>query len=231
MTEDADLGLRLARLGFRVGILPSSTQEEAPARLDAWLTQRRRWSKGWMQTFITLTRDPRRLVCELGAAEQPGARLLMTGLVIAPPLWPVFAVLIVHDVHAGLPSPDSALALIETVLWTSACLFGAASMLWLALLGMKRRKLLGLWPSLPLLFLYYLLTSAAAWMALYDLFCRPYHWHKTEHGLAKTSRQGTLALAARAAAARANPPVRGRRSQTHKRGLICGGMYVRKCFT
>jgi cellulose synthase/poly-beta-1,6-N-acetylglucosamine synthase-like glycosyltransferase len=52
VTEDADLGLRLARFGFHVGILPSSTQEEAPARLDAWLTQRRRWSKGWMQPSL-----------------------------------------------------------------------------------------------------------------------------------------------------------------------------------
>jgi glycosyltransferase XagB len=115
VTEDADLGLRLARLGFRVDILPSSTQEEAPARLDAWLTQRRRWSKGWMQTFITLTRDPRRLVFELGAANSLALALLMTGLVIAPPLWPFFAALVVHDLSAGLPSPASALPLIETV--------------------------------------------------------------------------------------------------------------------
>jgi glycosyltransferase XagB len=49
VTEDADLGLRLARFGYRVGILSSTTQEEAPARLDAWLKQRRRWSKGWMR--------------------------------------------------------------------------------------------------------------------------------------------------------------------------------------
>jgi len=61
-----------------------------------------------------------------------------------------------------------------------------------------------LWPYLPLLFPYYLLTSAAAWLALYDLILRPYHWHKTEHGLAKTSRQAMLTLAARAAAAKAN---------------------------
>ena len=49
VTEDADLGLRLARFGYGVGILPSSTQEEAPAFIDAWLRQRRRWSKGWMR--------------------------------------------------------------------------------------------------------------------------------------------------------------------------------------
>jgi Arm DNA-binding domain len=118
--------------------------------------------------------------------------------------WPFFTALLVHDLGAGLPSPASALELIEVVLWMSAGLFGTASILWLALLGMERRKLLGLWPFLPLLPLYYLLTSAAAWMALYDLILRPYHWHKTEHGLAKTSRQTMLTLAARTAAARAN---------------------------
>jgi glycosyltransferase XagB len=204
VTEDADLGLRLARQGFRVDILRSCTQEEAPARLDAWLTQRRRWSKGWMQTFITLSRDPRRVVLELGAANSLALALTMTGLVIAPPLWPLFAVLVAHDLHAGFPAPASAFPLIETVLWMSAALFGAGSILWLALLGMKRRKLLGLWPFLPLLFVYYLLTSAAAWLALYDLILRPYHWHKTEHGLAKTSRQAMLSIAARAAAAKAS---------------------------
>ncbi len=203
VTEDADLGLRLARQGYRVDILRSCTQEEAPARLDAWLTQRRRWSKGWMQTFITLTRDPRRVALELGAANAVALVLTLTGLVIAPPLWPFFAALAVHDLHAGLPAPESALPLVETVLWMSAALFGAGSILWLALLGMKRRKLLGLWPFLPLMFVYYLMTSAAAWLALYDLILRPYHWHKTEHGLAKTSRQAVLSIAARAAAAKA----------------------------
>ncbi len=62
-------------------------------------------------------------------------------------------------------------------------------MLWLTLLGMKRRRLLGLWPSLPLLPLYYLLMSVAAWAALYDLAVRPFHWRKTEHGLARTRRR------------------------------------------
>ncbi len=68
VTEDADLGLRLARLGYRVDTLAASTQEEAPARIEAWLAQRRRWSKGWMQTFITLTRNPGRLITELSPA-------------------------------------------------------------------------------------------------------------------------------------------------------------------
>jgi glycosyltransferase XagB len=198
VTEDADLGLRLARLGFDIGILPSSTLEEAPARLGAWLKQRRRWSKGWMQTVITLTRDPGRIIGELGLVNSFALALMLISLVAAPPLWPFFAALTVYDLRAGLPSPASALELIAAVLWMSALVFGAGSILWLSLLGMERRKLLGLWPFLPLLPVYYLLTSIAAWMALYDLVLRPYHWHKTEHGLAKTSRQKMIAAGMRA---------------------------------
>ena len=203
MTEDADLGLRLARFGYGIGILPSSTQEEAPARIDAWLRQRRRWSKGWMQTFITLTRDPRRVAGEVGAVNSLALALTMTSLVIAPPLWPFFTALIVHDLWAGLPSPASALELIEDgaldiggAVWNSVD--PMARVAWHA--AAQTARSLAFLAIAPL---YYLLTSAAAWMAIYDLILRPYHWHKTEHGLAKTSRQAMPALAARAAAVRA----------------------------
>jgi cellulose synthase/poly-beta-1,6-N-acetylglucosamine synthase-like glycosyltransferase len=197
VTEDADLGFRLARAGYAIGVLSASTQEEAPARLGAWLKQRRRWSKGWMQTLITLTRTPRRLAGELGSAGAVAAGLMLTSLVAAPLLWPFFTALLVYDLRCGLPAPGSWLSRIIAVLWLSTLLFGAASIAWLALLGMQRRKLTSLWPWLPLLPLYYLMTSAASWLALYDLNVRPFHWHKTEHGLARTSRQEALAALAR----------------------------------
>ena len=43
VTEDADLGIRLARLGFKTATLPSTTWEEAPDRLGNWFGQRSRW--------------------------------------------------------------------------------------------------------------------------------------------------------------------------------------------
>ncbi|MBO0734657.1 MAG: hypothetical protein J2P49_10155, partial [Methylocapsa sp.] len=172
-----------------VGILPSTTLEEAPAGLSAWLKQRRRWSKGWMQTFFTLARQSRRLFAELGVMNSLIVALMMANLVIAPPLWPFFAAAAIYNLSSGL-APVTALDLAVAVLWVSALFFGTCSILWLALTGMERRRLLGLWPYLSLLPAYYLLVSAAAWMALYDLVSRPYHWCKTEHGLAKTSRQG-----------------------------------------
>jgi glycosyltransferase XagB len=48
VTEDADLGIRLYRLGYRAAAIASTTYEEAPARFVPWLKQRTRWYKGWM---------------------------------------------------------------------------------------------------------------------------------------------------------------------------------------
>ena len=49
VTEDADLGMRLARLGYRTTVIDSTTYEEAPACAGPWLRQRTRWFKGWIR--------------------------------------------------------------------------------------------------------------------------------------------------------------------------------------
>ena len=48
VTEDADLGMRLARFGYRTGTVDSLTWEEAPIGYRQWLHQRTRWFKGWL---------------------------------------------------------------------------------------------------------------------------------------------------------------------------------------
>jgi len=52
VTEDADLGLRLARRGWKTAVIDSTTYEEANCRLPNWLRQRSRWMKGFMQTWL-----------------------------------------------------------------------------------------------------------------------------------------------------------------------------------
>lgn len=66
VTEDADLGVRLARLGWRVEDLVSTTWEEAPNTLGAWMNQRTRWMKGWIQSAIVHLRAPLELLAALG---------------------------------------------------------------------------------------------------------------------------------------------------------------------
>jgi glycosyltransferase XagB len=48
VTEDADLGMQLARFGYRSAVIDSTTYEEAPSDCCRWLGQRTRWFKGWM---------------------------------------------------------------------------------------------------------------------------------------------------------------------------------------
>jgi cellulose synthase/poly-beta-1,6-N-acetylglucosamine synthase-like glycosyltransferase len=61
VTEDADLGTRLARNRYRCHVLDSTTFEEAPPRLSSWFPQRTRWIKGYMQTWFVHMRQPARL--------------------------------------------------------------------------------------------------------------------------------------------------------------------------
>ena len=74
VTEDADLGFRLARFGYRSVTFDSTTDEEAPIRFKAWLGQRSRWMKGWMQTWGVHMREPRRLWREAGPRGFPDAQ-------------------------------------------------------------------------------------------------------------------------------------------------------------
>ncbi len=73
VTEDADLGIRVAARGKHVGVIDSTTFEEANRAYGNWIRQRSRWIKGYMQTTLVHTRHPVRLAREAG--RRPGAGL------------------------------------------------------------------------------------------------------------------------------------------------------------
>ena len=197
VTEDADLGLRLAHMRLFTADLPATTWEEAPVGLRAWHAQRKRWMKGFLQTAITHTRDPVRaaramgvmrylvvLACTFGAVFSAMSYPLffLTGLVaLATPVSMTFghAPFWLDWFHKGVMGPYG--LLIFTVAGVTFCL-GVAATLGPALIGVIRRKRVGLLAWLPLLPFYYLLVSAAAWCALRELFTDSSGWHKTPHG-------------------------------------------------
>ncbi len=190
VTEDVDLGLRLARHGYLVEALDSTTHEEAPASLKAWMNQRRRWFKGWMQTLLTHSRSPARLRGELGGARTLAALGLVAGALIGPMLGPGFAIAAWEAAMRGqLLSPGAPVELAASTLWCALWTIGIACGLWSAILGMARRGLIGLAPWLVLTPVYWLLLSVAAWRALIDLLVNPYYWAKTSHGHARSSRR------------------------------------------
>jgi cellulose synthase/poly-beta-1,6-N-acetylglucosamine synthase-like glycosyltransferase len=108
VTEDCDLGLRLAVAGKRVAILDSTTWEEANSRLGNWIRQRSRWIKGYMQTFLVWGRRPGRLLYRLGPWRTLWFLVTVGSVaifsVLNPLLWLVlgtYAVALLHDLSLG----------------------------------------------------------------------------------------------------------------------------------
>jgi cellulose synthase/poly-beta-1,6-N-acetylglucosamine synthase-like glycosyltransferase len=66
VTEDADLGVRAYDKGYKVGIINSTTYEEANNEMFNWVRQRSRWIKGYMQTHLVHMRNPVALWKKLG---------------------------------------------------------------------------------------------------------------------------------------------------------------------
>jgi cellulose synthase/poly-beta-1,6-N-acetylglucosamine synthase-like glycosyltransferase len=184
VTEDADLGLRLARCGFEVDVFASSTYEEANTCLKNWMRQRRRWIKGWIQTALVHLRSPRDLCAELGVKRFLLMQVLLMGMVISPLLHPFLLGYTLWALASGQMMPreaDITLAL-ATGFGMVIFVMGYAAAFACQLKGMRVRGLLDLKLSVAGLPLYWLLISAAAWMAVWEFLRRPYHWNKTQHG-------------------------------------------------
>ena len=186
VTEDADLGLRLARFGFHCRMLHSTTWEEAPQDLANWLPQRRRWMKGWMQTCLTHTRQPLRLWRELGFLRAIHILSLLIANTFGPlvGIWVSVYVLgrvMDGDFIRGEDWPD----MIANYCWTGLALSGFAALSLPTLLGAWRRGLVTSLIWLGLRAPHWALMSWAALHAIYELSYRPYYWAKTRHGLNK----------------------------------------------
>lgn len=187
VTEDADLGFRLARFGYRSVTFCSTTEEEAPVTFKSWLGQRSRWMKGWMQTWLVHMRDPRRLWLEAGPRGLLTLNIIVGGNVLTALACPVLVIELAACVLgagtgimadrfftgplAALHVATIAAALLSTVL--------------IGLMGLARRGRLRTGWLLLATPLYWGCLSIAAWRALWQLWHDPYHWEKTEHGLAQ----------------------------------------------
>ncbi len=182
VTEDADLGMRLARHGYRTELIETVTEEEANCHPWAWVRQRSRWIKGYAMTWAVHMRNPARLWRELGARRFLGLQLLFGGALLpvflAPVLWSYWLIVL------GLPHPmDGALPP-----WLALAMAGVLALGWLsniavmalAASGPRHRHLL---PWAPTTDLYFPLATLAGIKALVEMVVRPFYWDKTSHGL------------------------------------------------
>lgn len=181
VTEDADLGIRLARHGYRAELLDTTTYEEANCRIWPWIKQRSRWLKGYAVTWAVHTRNPLQLFRDLGAWRFLGVQILflatITQFLMAPILWSMWAI------SLGWPHVMSA-DLGHAGIWAIATVLIVSEMLNLSirLEGVSRTHHRGLKRWAPSLYAYFPLATVSAFKALIELITRPFYWDKTAHG-------------------------------------------------
>lgn len=195
VTEDADLGVRLARLNLKTATIDSRTGEEAPIHLGAWLKQRSRWMKGWMQTLIVHDRDWRSLLRDLGWPGFIGLHIYVGGMIFSAPLHSAFLLsFLVSVVTLQLPGSFSWSAMLTLGIF----IVGYLGPVLLVIAGLDRLKRLDLLAAQLLLPLYWLLHGVAMAMAAWELVVSPFAWSKTRHGETRIKRRFGPAVEAQA---------------------------------
>ena len=194
VTEDADLGIRLARFGYRVETFDSDTWEEAPHELGNWFAQRVRWQKGWMQTLIVHSRHPILFVRDLGFQRALAATTWMVGAILSGLFWPAFAAgTLWRALSAGQGDLTPWREASDVFVYILA-LAGVWAMFVPAVVAVRLRRFGVTAGALALLPVYYILLTAATWTAMFHLALWPHHWAKTAHG---RSRRGSALVVAR----------------------------------
>jgi cellulose synthase/poly-beta-1,6-N-acetylglucosamine synthase-like glycosyltransferase len=183
VTEDADLGLRIAASGYHTAVIDSSTLEEANSDAINWIRQRSRWYKGYLQTWLVQVRRPIRLLRPIGPRGFLRFNLVLGGTPIGAVLNLAFWLITVLW-FLGQP------ALVEDIFpWyvyfpaLIALVLGNGATLYMNLIALReddRSDLLWAALTVPV---FWAMMSVAAAKGLYQLIRSPSYWEKTFHGL------------------------------------------------
>ncbi|MCO6187185.1 glycosyltransferase [Rhizobium sp. L1K21] len=183
VTEDADLGTRLSRLGWHCGMLTRPTLEDAPEAYRIWHNQRSRWFKGWMQTLLVHLRNPVQLMHEIGpipALTFVGTTGGMLFTAIAHPAL-ILTLAATSLSTEGMSAWETFLYVVDLCnLFGSYAIFAALGRLHMT--EREQQTVRRRWIAIPL---YWIMISLASWKSIFELWARPHFWQKTPHTPAK----------------------------------------------
>jgi cellulose synthase/poly-beta-1,6-N-acetylglucosamine synthase-like glycosyltransferase len=183
VTEDADLGVRLHKAGYKTAIIDSTTYEEANSDLYNWIRQRSRWVKGYIQTWLVHMRHPVQLLHELGWRGFFSFQFIIAGTFFSFLLNPVYWALTTLWL---MTSAGIIRELFPSFIYYAAAVglyVGNFVFTYVNVVGAMRRRYFSLVKYTLLSPLYWALMSVGAWKGLIQLLYRPYYWEKTVHGL------------------------------------------------
>ncbi len=183
VAEDADLGVRLHKAGYRTAVVDSNTYEEANSDFVNWIRQRSRWVKGYLQTWLVHMRHPIQLWKELGTVGFFGFQMTIGGtplqflvnpiLWLITILWYLFEPSYMKEIFSGW------------IYYTgNLCLFlGNTAFILANIVGVVKAKRYSL--TIWALFtpIYWVFMSIASYKAFNQLIFKPSYWEKTVHGL------------------------------------------------
>ncbi len=185
VTEDCDLGTRLAKKGYLTAIVDSTTLEEANSSITNWFGQRSRWIKGYIQTYFVHMRSPGDFLTH------KKSHLFTFQLVVGAKIFSLFAnpfmwlsTILYFAFRPTLgPFIESFFPAPVLYMGVFALVFGNFLYLYYYMIGCAKRGQEELIPYALLVPLYWLLMSLASWKALYEFITNPHYWAKTRHGL------------------------------------------------
>lgn len=192
VTEDCDLGLRLAHFNLKTSILDSTTYEEANSQVKNWIRQRSRWIKGYLQTYLVYMRHPLCFLRRRGLRGFLSLQLVIGGktlvLFINPVMWLLLA--LYFPLRPFLGAAYQELFPRFTLYLGAICLIAGNFFYYYTLLiGCMKRRHYGLIKWGLFAPIYWAMMSIAAYRALVQLVLKPHYWEKTKHGLhLRTSR-------------------------------------------
>lgn len=185
VTEDADLGVRLYKAGYKTAMIDSTTFEEANSDLANWVRQRSRWVKGYIQTWLVHMRHPVTLYKEIGAKAFFGFNLTVGGTFLGFLLNPIYWLLTTlwfltewNVVQQMFPPAIYYIGAINLFI-------GNFAFTYMNVAGSLRREFYDMVKYALLSPIYWILMSIGAWKGFIQLLYKPFYWEKTVHGLDK----------------------------------------------
>ena len=185
VTEDADLGVRLAQEGYTVGVINSTTYEEANGVLPSWI-KALALDQGACRPGSSM-RHPIQLWRSIGTKGFLSFHFFIGAppftMLLAPILWAITLMVWftnTFDVGWLFPEPFGTMALFNLVI-------GNLFLVYFGVIAALKRRYYELVPVGVLLPVYWVLHSIAAYKAFWQLIFNPHYWEKTQHGTSRVT--------------------------------------------
>jgi cellulose synthase/poly-beta-1,6-N-acetylglucosamine synthase-like glycosyltransferase len=160
VTEDAELGVRIAKYKLKTKIATNYTLEEAPYDIKTWLFQRQRWIKGHLQTFL---------------AHLFTGKFFEILITIGFSFFSFFLIPFSFIFSLFINSKIINILFLINIIFSISYIF-------IFYIVAKKEKFANYNGAEKWILFYFILHIIASFMAFWQFLFKPFYWNKTRHG-------------------------------------------------